>query len=129
MMKKVFAVLLAMTMAGSLAACGGSTTASSSSEPAAEETAEATAEEETDAAEATADAAADTAASSDLKYAVILKTTATVAQDSAGIGVKCLEMLVDAVANPDKYPASAAPEKTPIDGVLVTSENAADYVK
>ena len=55
--------------------------------------------------------------------------TATVAQDSAGIGVKCLEMLVDACANPDNYTPSAAPEKTPIDGVLVTADNAADYVK
>lgn len=53
--------------------------------------------------------------------------TATVAQDSANIGVVSLQMLVDACENPDSYTASAAPEKTPVDAILVNSENAADY--
>ena len=54
---------------------------------------------------------------------------ATVAQDPAAIGVKSLELLIAAVADPDAYPASAAPEKTPVDAILVTIDNAADYIK
>lgn len=53
--------------------------------------------------------------------------TATVAQDSANIGVVSLQLLVDACENPDSFTASAAPEKTPVDAILVNSENAADY--
>ena len=45
--------------------------------------------------------------------------TATVAQDPAGIGAMGLQLLVDAVENPDNYTPSAAPEKTPVDAVLV----------
>ncbi|MDO4478827.1 MAG: substrate-binding domain-containing protein [Lachnospiraceae bacterium] len=45
--------------------------------------------------------------------------TATVAQDPAGIGVKSVEILMDALANPDSYTPSAAPEKTPVDAILV----------
>lgn len=45
--------------------------------------------------------------------------TATVAQDPAGIGVKGVEILMDALANPDSYTAVAAPEKTPVDAILV----------
>ena len=48
--------------------------------------------------------------------------TATVAQDPANIGVVGLKGLIDAVANPDTYPASAEPEKTPVEAVLVTKE-------
>ena len=48
--------------------------------------------------------------------------TATVAQDPANIGVVGLRGLIDAVANPDTYPASAEPEKTPVEAVLVTKE-------
>lgn len=44
---------------------------------------------------------------------------ATVAQDPANIGATALQILVDAVANPGNYPASAAPEKTPVDAILV----------
>lgn len=52
--------------------------------------------------------------------------TATVAQDSANIGVVSLQLLIDACENPDNYTASAAPEKTPVDAILVNSENAAN---
>ena len=44
---------------------------------------------------------------------------ATVAQDPANIGATSLQILVDAVANPDNYPASVAPEKTPVAAILV----------
>lgn len=54
--------------------------------------------------------------------------TATVAQDPANIGITSLELLIDAVANPDNYPASSAPEKTPVDAILVTAENASEYL-
>ena len=50
--------------------------------------------------------------------------TATVAQDPATIGSTCLQLLIDAVADPDSYPASAEPEKTPVDAILVTADNA-----
>lgn len=53
---------------------------------------------------------------------------ATVAQDPAAIGVKGLELLIDACTNPDNYEPSAAPEKTPVDAILVTAENAADMM-
>lgn len=45
--------------------------------------------------------------------------TATVAQDPAGIGAKSVEILMDAIANPGNYTASAAPEKTPVEAILV----------
>lgn len=51
--------------------------------------------------------------------------TATVAQDPAGMGAKALELLVDACLNPASYPASSAPDKTPVDAILVTVDNAA----
>lgn len=54
--------------------------------------------------------------------------TATVAQDPAKIGATCLQLLVDAVANPSAFPGSAEPEKTPVSAILVTAENAADYL-
>ena len=43
----------------------------------------------------------------------------SVAQDPAGIGAMGLELLVDAVENPGNYTPAAAPEKTPVDAVLV----------
>ncbi len=46
--------------------------------------------------------------------------TATVAQDPAAIGVTSIELLIDACENPGKYEESAAPEKTPVDAILVT---------
>lgn len=55
--------------------------------------------------------------------------TATVAQDPAAIGVACVKLLVEAVADPAAYPASAEPEKTPVDAILVTAENAKDYMQ
>ena len=45
--------------------------------------------------------------------------TATVAQDPAGIGSTSLKILVDAVANPGNYTSGAAPEKTPVEALLV----------
>ena len=50
--------------------------------------------------------------------------TATVAQDPAKIGSTCLQLLIDAVADPDAFPGSAEPTKTPVDAILVTAENA-----
>ncbi len=52
--------------------------------------------------------------------------TATVAQDSASIGVESLKLVIDACANPSKYTASSSPEKTPVDAIVVTVDNAAD---
>ena len=48
--------------------------------------------------------------------------TATVAQDPANIGVVGLKGVIDAIANPDKYPASAEPEKTPVEAVMITKD-------
>ena len=48
--------------------------------------------------------------------------TATVAQDPANIGITALKGVIDAVANPDAYPASAEPEKTPVAAVMVTKD-------
>lgn len=48
--------------------------------------------------------------------------TATVAQNPAGIGITALQGLIDAIANPDAYPASAEPEKTPVDAVMITKD-------
>ncbi len=53
--------------------------------------------------------------------------TSTVAQDSANIGVVSLELLIDACENPDNYTASAAPEKTPVDAILVDIDNATEW--
>ncbi len=53
---------------------------------------------------------------------------ATVAQDPAAIGVKGLELLIEACTNPDNFEPSAAPEKTPVDAILVTADNAADML-
>ena len=55
--------------------------------------------------------------------------TATVAQDPAAIGVACLKLLVEAVADPEAYPASAEPEKTAVDAILVTVDNAKDFIE
>ena len=48
--------------------------------------------------------------------------TATVAQDSASIGITGLKGVVAAVENPEKYPASHSPEKTPVAAILVSSK-------
>lgn len=55
--------------------------------------------------------------------------TATVAQDSAQIGITGLVGVMAAVADPAAYPASAEPEKTPVAAILVNAENAAGMVK
>ena len=55
--------------------------------------------------------------------------TATVAQDPATIGVTCVKTLIAAVKDPASYPASAEPEKTPVDAILVTAENAKDHIQ
>lgn len=52
---------------------------------------------------------------------------ATVAQDSASIGAEALKLVVDACTNSSKYTASASPEKTPVDAIVVTVDNAADW--
>ena len=52
--------------------------------------------------------------------------TATVAQDSANIGITGLKGVMAAVADPAAYPASAEPEKTPVAAILVTVDNAAE---
>ena len=52
--------------------------------------------------------------------------TATVAQDSASMGARAVEMLADVCENPDNYTASSSPEKTPVDAILVTIDNAGD---
>ncbi len=57
------------------------------------------------------------------------KLSATIAQDSTSIGSTALDKLVDAVENPSKYKASSQPEKTPINSVLITADNAAQYLK
>ena len=48
--------------------------------------------------------------------------TATVAQDPANIGVVGLKGLIEAIADPATHPASAEPEKTPVDAVMVTKD-------
>lgn len=50
--------------------------------------------------------------------------TATVAQDPAAIGVTGLQLLVQACTEGD-FEASASPEKTPVEAILVTIDNAA----
>lgn len=57
------------------------------------------------------------------------KLTATVAQDSAQIGIIGLKGLVEAVANPDKFVSTAEPEKTPVNALMVTHENANELKK
>lgn len=54
--------------------------------------------------------------------------TATVAQDPAAIGATGLRLLVEACTT-GGFEASAAPEKVPVDAVLVTIENAASMME
>lgn len=53
--------------------------------------------------------------------------SATVAQDPAQIGASSLDLLIDAVENGTTAEVGTFPEKTPIDSVLITAENAADF--
>ena len=53
--------------------------------------------------------------------------SATVAQDPAQIGATSLDLLIDAVENGTEAKVGEFPEKTPIDSVLITEENADEY--
>ena len=53
--------------------------------------------------------------------------SATVAQDPAQIGATSLDLLIDSVENGTEGKVGEFPEKTPIDSVLITADNAADY--
>ena len=53
--------------------------------------------------------------------------SATVAQDPAQIGATSLDLLIDAVASGTKGEVGKFPEKTPVESVLVTADNAADF--
>lgn len=56
------------------------------------------------------------------------KLSATVAQDSASIGATSLELMVKAVTSGNtKVDVNVIPDATPVDSILVTKENAADY--
>lgn len=57
------------------------------------------------------------------------KLSATVAQDPANIGATGLKLLVDAVKNGNKGEVGTFPEKTPVDSVLVSTDNVADFKK
>ena len=48
---------------------------------------------------------------------------------SAEIASACLRLLADAAANPSAFPGSAEPEKSPVAAILVTAENAANYLE
>ena len=48
--------------------------------------------------------------------------------EAASVKRRHRQLLVDAVADPASFPGSAEPEKTPVDAILVTAENAADYL-
>ena len=53
--------------------------------------------------------------------------SATVAQDPAQIGATSLDLLIDSVENGTEAKVGEFPEKTPIDSVLITKDNADDY--
>lgn len=53
--------------------------------------------------------------------------SATVAQDPAQIGATGLDLLIEAVEKGNKGEVGKFPEKTPVESVLVTAENAADF--
>ena len=53
--------------------------------------------------------------------------SATVAQDPAQIGATSLDLLIEAVESGKKGEVGKFPEKTPVESVLVTAENAADF--
>ena len=53
--------------------------------------------------------------------------SATVAQDPAQIGATSLDLLIDSVENGTEAKVGEFPEKTPIDSVLITEENADEY--
>ena len=53
--------------------------------------------------------------------------SATVAQDPAQIGASSLDLLIDAVENGTTAEVVKFQDKTPIDSVLITAENAADF--
>lgn len=53
--------------------------------------------------------------------------SATVAQDPAQIGATSLNLLMEAVESGTAAVVGTFPEKTPVDSILVTSDNAADF--
>lgn len=53
--------------------------------------------------------------------------SATVAQNPAQIGATSLDILINAVESGDKGTVGTFPEKTPVESVLVTAQNAADF--
>lgn len=53
--------------------------------------------------------------------------SATVAQDPARIGAASLDLLIHAVESGDKGKVGTFPEKTPVESVLVTAKNAAEF--
>ena len=104
MKKKTTAIILAMAMAASLAACGGSSAAKTDSAPAeeaAEETAEEEAEAPEEAAEETADASADAASGEGVTltiaarggtYAEVIKAAIPAFEQENGCKVEVLEL-------------------------------------
>ena len=100
MKKKTTAIILAMAMAASLAACGGSSAQKTDSAPA-EEAAEETAEEEAEAPEETADASADAASGEGVTltiaarggtYAEVIKAALPAFEQENGCKVEVLEL-------------------------------------
>ncbi len=55
--------------------------------------------------------------------------SATVAQDSAKIGATSLDLLIEACENGTTGQVGTFPEKTPVDSILVTKENAVEFQK
>lgn len=53
--------------------------------------------------------------------------SATVAQDPAGIGAMGLSLLVDSVSDGKQGEVGTFPEKTPVDSILVTKDNANEF--
>lgn len=53
--------------------------------------------------------------------------SATVAQDPAGIGATGLSLLIDAVNDGKQGEVGTFPEKTPVDSILVTKDNANEF--
>ncbi len=55
--------------------------------------------------------------------------SATVAQDSAKIGATSLDLLIEACENGTTGQVGTFPEKTPVDSILVTKDNVAEFQK
>ena len=57
------------------------------------------------------------------------KLAATVAQDPAAVGAKGLQLMVEAVENDAAMEPGAEVPVYGIDAILITSENASEYIK